>query len=62
MELADGETLAERLRRGPIPVVDALPIFKQIGGALDPIALPELPEAAFEIQDVSVNFQGIATA
>ena len=35
MELADGETLAERLRRGPIPVEDALPIFKQIAEALE---------------------------
>ena len=35
MELADGETLAGRLRRGPIPVEDALPIFKQIAEALE---------------------------
>jgi serine/threonine-protein kinase len=35
MELADGETLGERLRRGPIPVEDALPIFKQIAEALE---------------------------
>ena len=35
MELADGETLAERLRRGPIPVEDALPIFKQIAEGLE---------------------------
>ena len=35
MELAEGETLAERLRRGPIPVEDALPIFKQIAEALE---------------------------
>jgi serine/threonine-protein kinase len=35
MELADGETLAERLRRSPIPVDDALPIFKQIAEALE---------------------------
>jgi len=35
MELADGETLTERLRRGPLPVEDALPIFKQIAEALE---------------------------
>ncbi len=35
MELADGETLAERLRRGPIPIEDAFPIFKQIAEALE---------------------------
>ena len=35
MELAEGETLTERVRRGPIPVEDALPIFKQIAEALE---------------------------
>ena len=35
MELAEGETLAERLRRGPILVDDALLIFKQIAEALE---------------------------
>jgi len=34
MELADGETLAERIRRGPIPVDDAIPIFRQIADAV----------------------------
>src|SRR2546421_900762 len=35
MELVDGETLHERLKRGPIPVADALPIAKQIAEALE---------------------------
>src|SRR5688572_10212167 len=30
LELVDGETLADRIARGPIPVVDALPIAQQI--------------------------------
>src|SRR5215467_528527 len=35
MELVDGETLQERLSRGPIPVDEALPIAKQIAVALE---------------------------
>jgi eukaryotic-like serine/threonine-protein kinase len=35
LELVDGETLADRLRRGPIPVAAALPIARQIADALD---------------------------
>jgi Tol biopolymer transport system component len=35
MELADGETLAERIRRGPIPVDESLGIAKQIAEALE---------------------------
>ncbi|HET9704494.1 MAG TPA: serine/threonine-protein kinase, partial [Vicinamibacterales bacterium] len=35
MELVDGEDLAERLRRGPIPLEEALPIAKQIAEALE---------------------------
>jgi Tol biopolymer transport system component len=34
MELAEGETLAERIKRGPIPADDALPIVLQIAGGL----------------------------
>jgi len=35
MELVPGETLAERLVRGPMPPPDTLPIFKQIAQALE---------------------------
>src|SRR5207247_3446056 len=34
MELVEGETLAERLRRGAMPVGDALKVARQIGDAL----------------------------
>ncbi|HEX5473585.1 MAG TPA: protein kinase [Vicinamibacterales bacterium] len=34
MELVDGEDLAQRLARGPIPLEDALPIARQIADAL----------------------------
>jgi len=35
MEYVDGETLADRIARGPIPVDDALPMARQIADALD---------------------------
>jgi serine/threonine protein kinase len=35
MELVDGETLADRIARGPIPIDEALPIAKQIAEALE---------------------------
>ena len=35
MELIDGETLWDRLRRGPIPLAEAVPIAKQIAEALE---------------------------
>ena len=35
MELAEGETLAERIRKGAIPVDEALALFIQIAEALD---------------------------
>jgi Tol biopolymer transport system component len=35
LELVDGETVADRLKRGPLPVDEALPIAKQIAEALE---------------------------
>ena len=35
LELVEGPTLAERLSKGPIPLDEALPIAKQIAGALE---------------------------
>ena len=35
LELVDGETLAERISRGPLPIADALVIATQIADALD---------------------------
>src|SRR5262245_24509012 len=35
LELVEGQTLQERLRQGPIPVAEALPIAKQIAEALE---------------------------
>src|SRR5687767_5069122 len=35
MELIEGPTLADRIAQGPIPIDEALPIAKQIAGALE---------------------------
>jgi serine/threonine protein kinase len=35
MELVEGETLAERISCGPVPIPEALPIFHQIAEALE---------------------------
>jgi len=35
LELVDGETLADRIRRGPLPLGEALPIAHEIAEALD---------------------------
>src|SRR5687768_12430826 len=35
LELVEGETLADRIARGPIPVADVLPIAMQIAQALE---------------------------
>ena len=35
MELVEGETLAERVARGPIPLVEALPLFIGIAEGLE---------------------------
>ena len=35
LELVDGETLADRISRGPIPIDEALPIARQIAEALE---------------------------
>src|SRR6516162_9039103 len=35
LELVDGPTLADRIAQGPMPIEDALPIARQIAGALE---------------------------
>ena len=35
MELVPGETLAERIARGPIPIDEAIPLFQQIAEGLE---------------------------
>ena len=35
LELVEGETLADRMARGPVPIEEALPIARQIAEALE---------------------------
>src|SRR5205823_15016962 len=35
LELVEGETVASRLKRGPVPVDDALELLKQVAAALE---------------------------
>ena len=35
LELVEGETLADRVARGPVPIAEALPIARQIAEALE---------------------------
>jgi serine/threonine-protein kinase len=35
LELVEGETLAERIARGPIPIAEALPLFRQLAAGLE---------------------------
>jgi serine/threonine protein kinase len=35
LELVEGETLAERIARGPIPMAEALPLFRQLAAGLE---------------------------
>ena len=55
MEYLEGETLADRLATGPLPLADALPIAMQIAGALDRAHRaghrPSRPEAGQRLPD-----------
>ena len=46
MELVDGEELAQRIARGPIPLDEALPIAKQIADALEAAHEQEIGRAS----------------
>ena len=41
MELVEGETLQERLKRGPIPVEESLPMAAQIVSSVMSLKLPK---------------------
>lgn len=76
LELVEGETLAARVRRGPIPVEEALPIARQIAEALEvahekgivhrdlkPANIALTPEGAVKLLDFGLAIyraQGVA--
>jgi serine/threonine protein kinase len=62
MELVEGETLADRIARGPIPLDEALPVAKQIAEALEAaheqgIIHPDLKPANIKLRPDSVRRQ-----
>jgi eukaryotic-like serine/threonine-protein kinase len=78
MELVEGETLADRISRGPIPIDEALPIAKQIAEALEaaheqgiihrdlkPANIKVRPDGAVKVLDfglAKLNEPNVATA
>jgi eukaryotic-like serine/threonine-protein kinase len=60
MELVQGETLAERISRGPIPVDEALPIAKQIAEALEAAHEQGIVHRDLKPANVKVTPNGIA--
>ncbi len=58
MELAEGETLAERVRRGPLPVEEAVEIALQIGEALE--AAHERSIVHRDLKPANINVSGSA--
>ncbi len=65
LELVEGETLADRIAKGPIPVHEALPIAKQIAEALEAaheagVIHRDLKPANIKVrEDVKVQREGI---
>ncbi len=60
LEYIEGETLAERLRRGPIPLDEALPIARQIAEALEAAHEKGVIHRDLKPGNVMVNAEGHA--
>jgi predicted Ser/Thr protein kinase/uncharacterized membrane protein len=58
MELVEGEDLAERLKRGPIPLDEALPIAKQIAEALEAAHEPGIIHRDLKPANIKVRPDG----
>ena len=60
LELVEGETLADRIARGPIPLYDALPIARQIAEALDAAHSKGIVHRDLKPANVKITPDGIA--
>src|SRR6516165_8034981 len=59
LEFIDGETLEERIHKGPIPVVDALKIALQIAEALEAAHEQNIVHRDLKPANVKITSQGI---
>src|SRR5262245_61289969 len=60
MELVEGETLADRIARGPVPVGDALPIAEQIAEALEAAHDHGIIHRDLKPANIKVTAKGVA--
>src|SRR4029453_7677658 len=59
LELVEGKTLAERLRRGPIPVPEVIDIAKQIAAGLDAAHGKDIIHRDLKPSNIKITPQGV---
>ena len=59
LELVDGDTLADRIARGPIPLDEALPIARQICEALDAAHRQGIVHRDLKPSNVKITYDGV---
>ena len=59
LELVEGKTLAERLRRGPIPVSEAVDIARQIAAGLDAAHGKDIIHRDLKPSNIKITPQGV---